>query len=159
MYLRNLQRQRDAQTLCSSWHFIIYLLLLKIQIYNEDRYEDINILGTRYLVLLDANLGARQAHDTSVRLIFPALESSLCLRSWEIKNLRTVTSEIIKGLWRMFRRGIWQAPSLTTPYPSYSGKSWKVRPKVMEKLQVSGFIGPIGDDRVIKFGDFWGKRA
>ena len=54
---------------------IVYLLLLKIQIYTENIYEDINILGTRYFVLLDANLGARQAHDTSVRLIFPALQS------------------------------------------------------------------------------------
>ena len=31
------------------------------------------ILGTPYLVLLNATLGARQAHDSSVRLIFPAL--------------------------------------------------------------------------------------
>ena len=30
IYLQNLQRQRDAQRLCSSWHFIVYLLLLKI---------------------------------------------------------------------------------------------------------------------------------
>ena len=53
---------------------MVYLLLLKIQIYNEDRYEDINIfLGTRYFVLLDANLGAQQAHDTSVHIVFPAL--------------------------------------------------------------------------------------
>ena len=33
----------------------------------------INILGTRYFVLLNATLGARQVYDTSVRLIFPAL--------------------------------------------------------------------------------------
>ena len=33
----------------------------------------INILGTRYFVLFDAASGARQVHDTSVRLIFPAL--------------------------------------------------------------------------------------
>ena len=26
---------------CSSWLFFVYLLLLKIQIYNKDRYEDI----------------------------------------------------------------------------------------------------------------------
>ena len=72
-YIYKIYKGRDAQTLRSSWHFIVYLLLLKIQIYNEDRYEDINILGTRYFVLLDANLGARLAHDTNVRLIFPAL--------------------------------------------------------------------------------------
>ena len=35
----------------SSWHFVVYLLLLKIYIYNEDNYKDINILGTRYFVL------------------------------------------------------------------------------------------------------------
>ena len=52
------QRKRDVQTLCSSWHFIVYPLLLKIQIYNEDRYEDNNILGTHYFVLLDATLVA-----------------------------------------------------------------------------------------------------
>ena len=51
--------------------------MLKIQIYNEDRYKDINILGTHYLVLLDATFGTRQAHDTGVRLIFPALLSIL----------------------------------------------------------------------------------
>ena len=33
-------------------------------------YEDINILGPRYFVLLDATLGAPQAHDTNARLIF-----------------------------------------------------------------------------------------
>ena len=38
------------------------------------RYEDITILGTQYFVLLDTTSGARQAHDTSVRLIFPALK-------------------------------------------------------------------------------------
>ena len=32
-----------------------------------------NILSTRNFVLLDPTLGARQAHDTSVRLIFPAM--------------------------------------------------------------------------------------
>ena len=42
--------------------------------YNEDRYEEINILGTRYFVLLSATLGVRQAHGTSVRLIFPPLQ-------------------------------------------------------------------------------------
>ena len=45
----------------------------KIQIYHEDRYEDINILGTHYFVLLNATLGAQQAHNMSVHLIFPAL--------------------------------------------------------------------------------------
>ena len=45
-----------------------------IYIYNEDRYEDTNILGTRYFILLNATLGARQAHNTSVCLIFPALQ-------------------------------------------------------------------------------------
>ena len=31
-------------------------------------------MGTRYFALLDATLGAQQAHDTSVCLIFPALD-------------------------------------------------------------------------------------
>ena len=34
-----------------------------------------NILDARYLFLLDATFGARQAYDTSMRLIFPALQS------------------------------------------------------------------------------------
>ena len=54
MYVWNLQRQRDAHTLYPTWHFIVYLLLLKIKIYNED----INILGTSYFVRLDSALGA-----------------------------------------------------------------------------------------------------
>ena len=37
------------------------------------KIDMINILGTRYFVLFDAASGARQVHDTSVRLIFPAL--------------------------------------------------------------------------------------
>ena len=49
------------------------LLLLKIYIYNEDQYEDINIVVTHYLVLLDATFDAWQAHNLSVYLIFPAL--------------------------------------------------------------------------------------
>ena len=44
-----------------------------MQVYKEDRYEDINFLSTHYFVLLDATLGAPQEHDMSVRLIFPAL--------------------------------------------------------------------------------------
>ena len=46
---------------------------MKIKIYNEDRYEDINVLGTCYLILRNATFDARQAHNTSVCLIFPAL--------------------------------------------------------------------------------------
>ena len=34
-------REMHRHYLRSSWPFIVYLLLLKIQIYNEDRYEDI----------------------------------------------------------------------------------------------------------------------
>ena len=49
------------------------MLQLKIYIYNKDKYKDINILGTHYFFLLNATLGAQQAHDTSVHLIFPAL--------------------------------------------------------------------------------------
>ena len=65
--------KRDAQTLRSSWCIIVYLLLLKISIYNEDRYEDTNILGTCYFVLLDPTLGAQQTHDTSrPNFSFPA---------------------------------------------------------------------------------------
>ena len=47
--------------------------MLNIQIYNEDRYEDINILGNYYFILFDATLGARQVHNTSMHLISPAL--------------------------------------------------------------------------------------
>ena len=43
------------------------------RIYDEDRYEDINILGTHYFVILNATLGAWQVHATSVHLIFPTL--------------------------------------------------------------------------------------
>ena len=35
------------------------------------------MLGARYFVALDSTLGARQAHDTSVHLIFLALEMTL----------------------------------------------------------------------------------
>ena len=45
---------------------------------NEDRYENINILGTRYFVLLDATFDAPQVLDTSVHLIFPALLWNIC---------------------------------------------------------------------------------
>ena len=65
-----LQRKRDTRTLHSSWLFVVHL---KIQIYNEDRYEDKNILGTPCFILLDATLGAQQVHNTSMHLIFPAL--------------------------------------------------------------------------------------
>ena len=39
----------------------------------DNDYEDINILVTDYFVLLNVTLGAWQAHDPSVHLIFPAL--------------------------------------------------------------------------------------
>ena len=77
LYLINIFTKSTKAERCTDIMFkqTLYCLsvALKIQIYNEDRYEDINILGTSYFVLLNANLGARQAHDTSVRLIFPAL--------------------------------------------------------------------------------------
>ena len=62
------------QTLHSGLHFTVYLLLWKNKIYNENRYEDINILGKCYFVLLNATLGAQHVHDMSMYLIFPALE-------------------------------------------------------------------------------------
>ena len=41
LYLINIfaksTKAEGAQTLGSSWHFIVYLLLLKIQIYNNDK--------------------------------------------------------------------------------------------------------------------------
>ena len=41
LYLINIfaksTKAEGAQALCSSWHFIVYLLLLKIQIYNSDK--------------------------------------------------------------------------------------------------------------------------
>ena len=43
------------------------------QIYNEDRYENINILGTCYFILLNTALGTRQVHNTRMDLIFPTL--------------------------------------------------------------------------------------
>ena len=49
------------------------MLLLKIQIYNEDRYEHINVLGTGYFILVHATLGAQQVHNMSMHLNFPAL--------------------------------------------------------------------------------------
>ena len=55
------------------WHFIVYLLLQKIEICKEDRYESINILKTCYFVLLDATLGAWLVHDMSMHLIFSTL--------------------------------------------------------------------------------------
>ena len=45
---------------------------------NEDRCENINILGTRYFVLLDATFDTPQVHYTSVHLIFPALLWKIC---------------------------------------------------------------------------------
>ena len=50
------------------------MLLLKIQIYNED---------------IDASLGAWQAHDTSVRLIFPALVLNM-------KHLKVQKTAVVK---------------------------------------------------------------
>lgn len=41
--------------------------------YNEGTARKTNILGTRNIVLLDPTLGARQARDTSLRLIFPVM--------------------------------------------------------------------------------------
>ena len=49
------------------------MLLLKIQIYNEDRYEHISVLGTGYVILVHATLGAQQVHNMSMHLNFPAL--------------------------------------------------------------------------------------
>ena len=54
----------------------LYCLSVTIEDLNSSwkyRYEDINILGTCYFVLLDDTLGARQAHARVVRLIFPVL--------------------------------------------------------------------------------------
>ena len=41
--------------LCSNWPFTVCLLLFKISIYNED----INILGTKYFILLNTTSGTQ----------------------------------------------------------------------------------------------------
>ena len=51
--------------------FICYCSISKF--ITKIRTERRKYLGTRYFVLLNDTLGARQAHDTSVCLIFPAL--------------------------------------------------------------------------------------
>ena len=44
-----------------------------LNLQQQYRYEDINILSKQYPVLFDAISGTLQGHDTSVLLIFPAL--------------------------------------------------------------------------------------
>ena len=60
VYLRNLQRQKEA--CCRRYVHADTLLSATVEDLNLSRryrYEDINILGTQYFVLLSANLGAQ----------------------------------------------------------------------------------------------------
>ena len=82
LYLINIFTKSTKAERCTNIMFklTIYCLSVTVEDLNLQsryRYEDRNNLGTRYFVLLDGTLGARQVHDTSVRLIFPALPYNL----------------------------------------------------------------------------------
>ena len=80
LYLINMLTKSTKAERCTDITFRSTLNSLSVTVENLHlqwgcRYEDAIILGTHSFVLLDANLGTRQAHDTSVRLIFLALHA------------------------------------------------------------------------------------
>ena len=56
-------------------HFQADTLLFTVTVEDLNLYEDTNILGTHYIVLLNASLGAWQGHNTSMHLIFSGLHA------------------------------------------------------------------------------------
>ena len=59
MHLRNLERQRCTDVMFKLAFYCLSVTAEDLNLQRRHRYEDINILGTRYFILLDTTSGAR----------------------------------------------------------------------------------------------------
>ena len=126
LYLINIFTKSMKSERCKDIMFKLALYCLSVTVADLNlqwryRYEDINILVTRYSVPLYTTLGARQVHDTSVCLIFPALNtySKLFLALQKVWMVKFTPSHISKAS-KIFNPPCW---GNCPPYYSYLGNS------------------------------------
>ena len=73
IFTKSRKAERCADVMFKLAFYCLSVTVEDPNIQRRHRYEDKNTLGTRYFVLLNTASGTRRAHDTTVRLIFPAL--------------------------------------------------------------------------------------